>query len=110
MLLESLEETGAEPAGEDSALIAKLEDAAMGKLEGAAQPDAPQKPENWDEDLGRELRPGEVSLADLEAAFQGADVDPANDPGEAGAGRECARAAPRCRRFRSGAGTRIAPG
>ncbi|MED5548552.1 MAG: chemotaxis protein CheA [Pseudomonadota bacterium] len=83
VLLESLEETGAEPAGEDSALIAKLEDAAMGKLEGAAQPDAPQKPENWDEDLGRELRPGEVSLADLEAAFQGADVDPANDPGEA---------------------------
>ncbi|MBO6763959.1 chemotaxis protein CheA [Maricaulis sp.] len=83
VLLESLEETGAEPAGEDSALIAKLEDAAMGKLEGAVQPDAPQKPENWDEDLGRELRPGEVSLADLEAAFQSADVEPANDPGEA---------------------------
>ena len=83
VLLESLEETGAEPAGEDSTLIAKLEDAAMGKLEGAAQPDAPQKPENWDEDLGRELRPGEVSLADLEAAFQGADIDPANDPGDA---------------------------
>jgi len=83
VLLESLEETGAEPAGEDSALIAKLEDAAMGKLEGAVQPDAPQKPENWDEDLGRELRPGEVSLADLEAAFQNADVEPANDPGEA---------------------------
>lgn len=83
VLLESLEETGAEPAGEDSALISKLEDAAMGKLEGAVQPDAPQKPENWDEDLGRELRPGEVSLADLEAAFQGADIDPANDPGDA---------------------------
>ncbi|GLK51259.1 hybrid sensor histidine kinase/response regulator [Maricaulis virginensis] len=83
VLLESLEETGAEPAGEDSALISKLEDAAMGKLEGAVQPDAPQKPENWDEDLGRELRPGEVSLADLEAAFQNADVEPANDPGDA---------------------------
>ena len=83
VLLESLEETGAEPAGEDSALISKLEDAAMGKLEGAVQPDAPQKPENWDEDLGRELRPGEVSLADLEAAFQNADVEPANAPGDA---------------------------
>ena len=87
VLLEALEETGAEPAGEDTALISKLEDAAMGKLEDAAPAaDAPaaepEHPEGWDQDLGRELRPGEVSLADLEAAFQNAEVDPANDPGE----------------------------
>jgi len=88
VLLEALEETGAEPAGEDTALIAKLEDAAMGKLDDsaaetpAAEPAEPENPEGWDQDLGRELRPGEVSLADLEAAFQNAEVDPANDPGE----------------------------
>ena len=82
-LLEALENTGAEPAGEDSALIGRLEDAAMGNMVVPGEPEAeaaPAKPENWDEDLGRELRPGEVSLADLEAAFQGADVDPAMDP------------------------------
>ena len=79
VLLEALEETGTEPAGDDAALIAKLEDAAMGKLEGAEAAE-PEQPENWDEDLGRELRPGEVSLADLEAAFQGADVDPGQAP------------------------------
>ena len=83
LLLESLEATGAEPAGEDSELIASLEDAAMGNLDEAAaeQPAEPATPENWDADLGRELRPGEVSLADLEAAFNSADVDPAMDPG-----------------------------
>jgi len=92
VLLESLEETGTEPAGEDSALISKLEDAAMGKLEdGAAaeaapaEPAEPEHPEGWDKDLGRELRPGEVSLADLEAAFQSADVDPGDEPAAADA-------------------------
>ncbi len=78
-LLEALEATGQEPAGEDSALIGRLEDASMGKLEGAEQA-VPEKPENWDEDLGRELRPGEVSLADLEAAFNNAEVDPGMAP------------------------------
>ena len=90
VLLEALEETGAEPAGEDTALISKLEDAAMGKLEESAAAEAPaaepEHPEGWDQDLGRELRPGEVSLADLEAAFQTAEVDPANDPGEPATG------------------------
>jgi two-component system, chemotaxis family, sensor kinase CheA len=81
-LLESLEATGQEPAGDDAALISRLEDAAMGKLEGAEQ-EAPAKPDNWDEDLGRELRPGEVSLADLEAAFQSADIDPGMEPAAA---------------------------
>ena len=78
-LLEALEATGQEPAGDDAALIGRLEDAAMGKMTEASA--EPAKPDNWDEDLGRELRPGEVSLADLEAAFQGAEIDPGMDPG-----------------------------
>lgn len=85
VLLESLEATGNEPAGEDSALIAKLEDAAMGRLDAAADAE-PEVPENWDKDLGRELRPGEVSLAELEAAFQNADVDPEGAADAPGAG------------------------
>ncbi|WP_417494368.1 chemotaxis protein CheW [Maricaulis sp.] len=69
VILSSIEETGNEPAGEDLELIGRLEDAAMGRV---VEPDAPAEtvPEGWDADLGRELRPGEVSLADLEAAFR----------------------------------------
>ncbi len=74
VLLEALENTGAEPAGEDSVLIKRLEDAALGKLTeaGADTPAAAEDdtPEGYDKDLGRDLRPGEVSLAELEAAFQ----------------------------------------
>ena len=74
-ILGSIEETGTEPAGEDNELIGRLEDAAMGR---AVEPEAVAEteteaeavPEDWDEDLGRELRPGEVSLAELEAAFR----------------------------------------
>jgi two-component system chemotaxis sensor kinase CheA len=80
VLLEALEATGQEPAGEDAELIARLEDAAMGRLEDTADEAEVATPENWDNDLGRELRPGEVSLADLEAAFQNADVDADSDP------------------------------
>jgi len=35
---------------------------------------------DFDPELGRELRPGEVSAAELEAAFMSADVDPGNEP------------------------------
>jgi two-component system chemotaxis sensor kinase CheA len=71
VVLEALEATGAEPAGDDAELIKRLEDAAMGKCTEAtpAAPEETAKPDGWDDDLGRELRPGEVSLADLEAAF-----------------------------------------
>ncbi|HBJ91875.1 MAG TPA: hypothetical protein DDZ43_03255, partial [Hyphomonadaceae bacterium] len=37
----------------------------------------------WDEDLGRELRPGEVSLAELEAAFASVEVEDFSNPPDA---------------------------
>ena len=84
VVLQSIEETGAEPAGNDNELIARLEDASQGRAAAVAEPVAPVEvvPEGWDADLGRELRPGEVSLADLEAAFlttevEGAEAAPA---------------------------------
>ena len=86
VILRNIEETGIEPAGEDSALIGRLEDASQGRVKAVAEPEAPVEvvPEGWDADLGRELRPGEVSLADLEAAFR-------DTPGE---DAEVAEAAP----------------
>ena len=84
LILRNIEETGTEPAGEDKELIARLEDASQGRAVAPAEPAAPVEmvPEGWDADLGRELRPGEVSLAELEAAFldtpvEGADAGPA---------------------------------
>ena len=73
-----------EPPGDDRDLIDQLERAAEGGLSAVAPPPAPKpapvvvaapEPEapegegRWDADQGRFLRPGEVSLADLEAAF-----------------------------------------
>ncbi|WP_417468646.1 chemotaxis protein CheW [Maricaulis sp.] len=78
VILRNIEETGNEPAGEDLELIGRLEDAAMGRVvepEAPAEPEAEAVPEGWDADLGRELRPGEVSLADLEAAFRDTPAD-----------------------------------
>lgn len=94
-LLSHLESEGAEPDGDDSELIKRLEDAASGGLQAATTPaasapvaveadddldeDAESEipegvdPEKWDTALGRELRPGEVSLAELEAAFNSAE-------------------------------------
>ncbi|MEO1040533.1 MAG: chemotaxis protein CheA [Pseudomonadota bacterium] len=107
-ILNGLEETGAEPVGDDRDLIDRLEAMAMGQsaaapaAEAAAEPtpvEAAPEPEpeaetiqdeapaemaedaegasaedtDFDPLLGRELRPGEVSLADLEAAFLAAD-------------------------------------
>ena len=70
-----------EPPGDDRDMIAELERASEGGLVAVAPP--PPKPApvivaapgpaegegRWDADQGRFLRPGEVSLADLEAAF-----------------------------------------
>lgn len=78
VLLAALENTGVEPAGDDKTLIKRLEDAAMGVAQEPTEPEAPAEPEvpeGFDADLGRELRPGEVSLADLEAAFQNTEVE-----------------------------------
>ncbi len=80
-LLAHLAETAVEPEGNDRDLIAKLEEAAEGGLAPAAPPppvieEPPAAEEGqgkWDADQGRHLRPGEVSLADLEAAFRNAD-------------------------------------
>lgn len=86
-LLAHLAAEQVEPAGDDRDLIADLEHAAEG---GAIAVAAPAKPEpvmasvaatepaeegqgKWDAVLGRYLRIGEVSLAELEAAFMSAD-------------------------------------
>lgn len=83
-ILIGLETMGTEPQGDDSAII----DAMHAVAEGKAAPSPPLEVEEvkvgpngerWDPDMQRFLRPGEVSLADLEAAFRGADgpVEPA---------------------------------
>jgi two-component system, chemotaxis family, sensor kinase CheA len=95
-ILAGIEATGVEADGDDSALIGALERASEGGNDAPpAQAEAPapepepeptptpattttQAPEGavrWDADLGRELKPGEVSLADLEAAFLAAEVE-----------------------------------
>ncbi len=87
-IVAGLGETGVEPDGDDSALLADLHAAAEGKAAAPVAPPQPLRParvgpngERWDEDLQRFLRPGEVSLADLETAFRttqrGADEAPA---------------------------------
>ncbi|MEQ1783748.1 MAG: chemotaxis protein CheW [Hyphomonadaceae bacterium] len=77
-----------EPPGDDRDLIAQLEHVSQGGaiassapapapiivaapvvVEAAAEAEAPEGEGRWDADQGRFLRPGEVSLAELEAAF-----------------------------------------
>jgi len=88
----ALEQTGTEPSGDDGDLISRLEALSMGQpdpMAGQAPEPAPapepepepepepvaeaaaedEVPAGYDADLGRDLRPGEVSLAELEAAF-----------------------------------------
>lgn len=101
-ILARLEQDQAEPPGDDRDLIDLLEAAAEGKLTAAKPAPAPAPapvapppvvvatpvpapaaappPEGegdgrWDADLGRFLRPGEVSLAELEAAFMAAEAE-----------------------------------
>lgn len=89
VILDYLTETQAEPEGTDKEIIAQL----VAASEGGTEETAPAEPEpvvaavekveavedaeegdvGYDADLDRELRPGEVSLADLEAAFMEAD-------------------------------------
>lgn len=89
LILAGIESGGAEPEGDDQDLIERLEALAEGRamaapVEAAPMPEPEPEPEpvpantagaevegDWgfDADLGRALRPGEVSLADLEAAF-----------------------------------------
>ncbi|MBE7248264.1 MAG: Hpt domain-containing protein, partial [Actinomycetospora chiangmaiensis] len=67
-ILADLEATGTEPAGSDDDLISALERMAEGSPEPAAAAPPPPEPVLPDP-VVRELKPGEVSLDDLEAAF-----------------------------------------
>jgi len=91
-ILAALGDAGAEPEGDDRDLIDRLEAMAMGQAVEPLEPDAQPEPEpepeaeagepveeGYDADLGRALRPGEVSLAELEAAFMATDVEGAED-------------------------------
>lgn len=95
-LLAYLEENEVEPTGEDADLIAELNRAAAGELSGGT-PAATQEATSDEVVIGdqvlvqKEVRPGEVSLEDLEAAFLAADgpdeetSDPAPIPAPAAA-------------------------
>ena len=67
-ILADLEATGAEPAGSDEDLIGALEKMSEGTAVAAPAP-APLPEIRLPEPVSRELKPGEVSLDDLEAAF-----------------------------------------
>lgn len=103
-ILAGIEQTGTEPAGDDSDLIKRLEILSEGGVDpeaAAPPPAAAPEPEpepaapapepagdpavGFDTDLGRELRPGEVSLAELEAAFMGTPGPEEDDAPEADA-------------------------
>ena len=93
LILNGLETTGSEPDGDDHDLIAQLEAMAEGQevdLSSVHAVDVPDRPiaselepveiiapalgvGDIDPSTGRALRPGEVSEADLEAAFAAAD-------------------------------------
>jgi two-component system chemotaxis sensor kinase CheA len=91
VILDHLGSSQSEPEGDDAEMIAQLVAASEGKMEKAEAPaPAPVAEEevkaeepapesaadgnsDYDEDLDRPLRPGEVSLADLERAFMEAD-------------------------------------
>ena len=96
-ILAGLEATEEEPQGDDSDLIARLDAIAAGEVGGAPEPEPePEEDDNTvdgeivDPGLGRALKPGEVSLEELEAAFAaapgpeaGGDDAPATDPAPA---------------------------
>jgi two-component system chemotaxis sensor kinase CheA len=74
LVIDGLGATGAEPAGDDGDLITALEAMAMGGAPPETLAPAPiEQVEGFDPELGRVLRPGEVSTADLEAAFAAAE-------------------------------------
>ena len=118
-ILAGIETAGSEPDGDDSELIGRLERAAEGEAVEVTAPsiatapaDPGPEPEpvpvpvarpepvvdesglRWDPDLGRHLRPGEVSLAELEAAFLAAAAEPEAAPGSGAAADAPAAPAP----------------
>ncbi|MEQ9143560.1 MAG: chemotaxis protein CheW [Parvibaculaceae bacterium] len=96
-ILAELEATESEPEGADSDLIDQLVELSEGKAaapaEAAASADeAPAEPDLEVAELDRPLRPGEVSLDELERAFQEAEGPEDSEPADAVA--EAAPAAP----------------
>ncbi len=79
-LVQELEDAGGvEPEGNDQDLISQLEAFSSGAavaapVEPEPEPDTPLAEGDFDPELSRELRPGEVSMAELEAAFQSAEA------------------------------------
>lgn len=73
-ILASLAQTQTEPSGDDSALLAALDEAAKGEAPAAAAAHAPVEAPAAPPvgELGRALKPGEVSLDELEAVFRAA--------------------------------------
>ena len=71
-ILGNLETAGSEGEGDDSDLISQLEAMSCGETVSAPAPEPEPEPE-------REPKPGEVSLEDLEAAFQAAPGPEAED-------------------------------
>ena len=75
-ILEQLEEEGSEPDGADDDLIKQLDAMsaiAMNAIGGdPAEAESASEPAPVSQELERELKPGEVSLDELEAAFQAA--------------------------------------
>ncbi|WP_417464906.1 chemotaxis protein CheW [Kordiimonas sp.] len=93
-ILAGLEATEEEPEGDDSDLIARLDAIAEGAVAAPdPEPDTVEG-EIVDVGLGRALKPGEVSLEELEAAFANAPgpeeaepEEPAAAPSSTGAGK-----------------------
>lgn len=74
-ILEQLEQEGAEPDGADQDLIEQLDAMsaiAMNAMNGEGGETPAEAPAPVSHELERELKPGEVSLDELEAAFQNA--------------------------------------
>jgi two-component system, chemotaxis family, sensor kinase CheA len=85
VILRALEQTGTEPEGDDSDLIGRLDEAAEGKFVDSALAEAAPEPEvvarnSTEQQLGRALKPGEVSLEELEAAFANASGPESEEP------------------------------
>ena len=112
-ILNELGEEGSEPDGSDEDLISQLDALSSGEVptdQGATAESAPAEPEDDTEDqdgdlplqiLERELKPGEISLDDLERAFREApgpeemgDDDTLKAPAEADGTEDAADPAP----------------
>lgn len=93
-ILGDLEATGSEPAGSDDDLIGALEEMASAPIAPAAPAPAPVADIKLPDPVVRELKPGEVTLEDLERAFMEAEGPDPFDVAPAPAPEPVAAAAP----------------